>query len=149
MFKNQYREAFILCKLKTETDASVPELPVSRIVLDVPFRVINRQVVSNGQNFYGGPIPVSCDGQEALAHVVYPAEDDAAVQAFPGLISGPVMTHPKYATHWPQTVGDVETARLRAALPDDYEGELPVYDGPDAGDPYPFCVFAEDGYEDR
>lgn len=141
MFNAKYSEAFVICNLiSIETDGT------DSIVLDIPVTVQN-QIVLSGGRVYPDRIPLELDGAECIAHIVYPAEAEAAVA--PYKIVGDVKRHPAYATHYPHTVGDMKTAELRAQLPEDYSGELPVYEGADAEEPAPFCVFACDGYRDE
>mgnify|MGYP000856967705 FL=1 len=143
MFNDTYKEAFVLCRLISVDEHDDGN---DRIVLDIPVTVQN-QIVLSGGRVYPDRIPLELDGAECIAHIVYRAEADAAVA--PYKIAGDVKKHPRYAVHWPRTVGDMKTAQLRAQLPEGYSGELPVYKGADKDEPAPFCAFAEDDYVDR
>ena len=143
MFNAKYKEAFVLCRL-ISIDAY--DDGNDRIVLDIPATIQNLTVVCKGQT-YSDVMPLALDGEECIAHIVYRAEADAAVA--PYKIAGDVKKHPRYAVHWPRTVGDMKTAELRAQLPEGYSGELPEYEGKDKDEPAAFCVFAEDNYRDE
>ena len=132
MFSNNYKECFVICKVKKLDDESY--------ALDLPFPTTSQCIIYDDKCWYES-IP-QVYGAEVLAHITYLSSDDNNVKSFDGYIADnstsegrlAIQTHPRFAEFW--------TEKNETLY--DEQGEV-IGEGDVL---YP-CVYLRPDYEDR
>ena len=131
MFQDNYRECFVVAKIKKVEE---------EYMLDLPFPTTSYCIIYNDSCWYAN-IP-KVDGADVLAHITYFASDDDIVKSFEGYIGDnstsegriAIQTHPRFEEFWIEKREEIR----------DEDGELIGY----GGTVYP-CVFITPTYRDE
>jgi len=158
MFAPNYKELTVFTKfIKVTTDNEVryiPDLPINKSGLIL--------VNCDGRNHYAYPLPASCEGKDAICHVVYFAEDDLKMQSFAGKLGTgyDVCKLQQYKDCCKTTIADVKIAEEKQRLileaeknkvspPSKEELDAVTYEEADKDDGYPQWVFLKKDYADN
>jgi len=96
-YDKYYDDAVVICQTKLSEEGD-------SCVLDLPFPITSQDVVCEGRQFYGYPIPKDYEGKEVMAYVTF--EKKYAKKAKEIELKDP-LKDPKYKTHYKVIKSDV------------------------------------------